>query len=90
MGMMTKRQKEQKKRQLPDYIPTKDERKYYQYCVRNNIRISPIGTDVIGKWKIGISTEDNYRKIYHAPHIYDRDTIWIEFYKFCKYYYDKR
>ena len=74
---MTKRQKEAKKRQLPDYIFNDEEFKAYRYCVLNDIRISPIGTDVIGKWKIGISTEDNYRRIYHAPHIYDLSLIHI-------------
>ena len=90
MGGLTKWQKKKKERQLPEYIPTKEEYGYYQYCVRHDIRISPIGTDVVGKWKIGISDGDNYRKIYYAPHVYDRDTIWISFYEFCKYYYDRR
>ena len=90
MAGLTKRQKEAKKRQLPDYIPNEEEFKYYRYCVSNNIRISPMGTDQIGKWHIGISTPDSHRKVYNAPHIYDKDTIWIEYYKFCKYYYDQR
>ena len=90
MGTLTKRQREAKKRQLPDYIPTEDERTWYSYCVRNNIRISPMGHDSVGSWKIGISTPEDYRKVYYAPHVYTSDTIWIEFYKYCKYYYDKR
>ena len=92
MGL-TKREREKKKRQLPDnYIPTEEQHNHYMYCLRNNIRISPMGTEdnAVGKWRIGISTPDDYRKVYFAPHIYDKDTIWPSFYNYCKYYYEKQ
>ena len=82
--------KEKKKRQLPDYIANPEEFKWYKFCLDNEIRISPIGiNDRVGAWKIGISTADDFRKVYYAPHIYDRDTIWPSFYNYCKFYYDK-
>lgn len=78
---------------MPQYIPTQKENKAYLYCVRNNIRISPIGIQgVIGKWKIGINIGPYKKgeKTNLAPHIYDKDTIWPSYYEMCKYYYDKR
>ena len=78
---------------MPQYIPTQEENEAYLYCVRNNIRISPIGIQgVIGKWKIGINVGPYKKgeKINLAPHIYDKDTIWPSYYEMCKYYYDKR
>ena len=91
MGSLTKRQKAAKARQLPDYIPTDDEFRAYQYCVRRDIRISPIGIlGEAGKWYIGVSTPDSYKKVYNSPHIYDRDTVWHGFYEMCNYYYKKK
>jgi hypothetical protein len=37
---MAKKKKDYK---LPDYLPSKEENDAYIYCVRNNIRISPLG-----------------------------------------------
>lgn len=77
---------------MPQYIASDEERKAYIYCVRNNIRISPLGIkNEIGKWKIGINIGPYVKgeKPNISPHIYDKDTIWVEYYKFCKYYYDK-
>lgn len=85
---MTKRQKQAAARRLPDYIPNDKERDYYYHCVKADIRISPIGTDDIGKWYIGISSPGNHKKVYKSKFIYDKDTIWVAFYEMCKYYYD--
>jgi hypothetical protein len=91
MGVLTKRQKARLQWQLPDHSTTKEQQKYYDYCVQNNIRVSPIGIkDQPGKWYVGISTPDNYRKVYKSKHIYDREQIWDEMFNMCKYYYDKK
>jgi len=91
MGSLTKRQKEQKKYNLPELSMTPRQSTYYNYCIDNNIRISPIGiSDTPGKWYIGISTPDNYRKIYKSKHIYDKNQVWEAMFEMCKYYYDKR
>lgn len=74
---------------MPNYIPSDEEQKWHLYCTRNNIIISPIGINgEPNKWKIGISIKD-HKKVHYAPHIYDRDTIWISVYEFMKYYYNK-
>ena len=77
---------------MPQYMPNKEEKEARLYCIRNNIRISPLGIkNEIGKWKIGINIGPYVKgeKPNISPHIYDKDTIWLEYFKFCKYYYDK-
>ena len=83
--------KRRKKNYLPSYIPTPEEQEWKLFCTRNNIRISPWGTPEDGKWKICINIGPYKRgeKCNFAPHIYDKHTLWPEYYKFCKYYYDK-
>ena len=40
---------------MPQYLPNEEERAAYNYCVRNNIRISPIGiAEDSQKWKVEI------------------------------------
>ena len=91
MGSLTKRQKEQQKYRLPECSITEEQQKCYDYCVKNNIIISPIGIqNTPGKWYVGISTPDNYKKVYKSKHIYDKDQIWDAMFEMCKYYYDKQ
>ena len=91
MGALTKRQKEQQKYRLPSCNPTEEQKKYYNYCVDNNIIISPMGiNNTPGKWYIGISTPDNYKKVYKSKHIYDKTQVWDAMFEMCKYYYDKK
>lgn len=85
----TQRLKAKAARLLPDYIPSEEERKWYMYCVRNDIIISPVGTPDPGKWYIGISDKSNHKKVYNSKFIYDKDTVMVAFYEMCKYYYDK-
>ena len=91
MGVSTKRQKEQAKYKLPEYNTSEDQQKYYEYCIKNNIIISPIGIqNTTSKWYIGISTPDNYKKVYKSKHIYDKDQVLDAMFEMCKYYYDKQ
>jgi hypothetical protein len=81
-----------KKKTLPDYFFTEQERKWRDYCIRNDIRISPVGVkDEDQKWRIGINIGPykKYEKVNISPNIYDVHTIWPEYLKVCKYYYDK-
>ena len=90
MGL-TKKQKEQKKRQLPDYILEGEEFDAYRYCILNDIRISPVAVpNEIGKWRIGISTPDSYKKVYESPERCDVHSVWEVFNRYTKYYYEKR
>ena len=83
--------KRRKKNYLPSYVPTPEEQEWKLFCTRNNIRISPWATPTDGQWKICINIWPYKRgeKCNFAPHIYDRVTLWPEYYRFCKYYYDK-
>ena len=78
---------------MPEYLPTKEEMEWRNYCIRNDIRISPIGIKEDNqKWKISISLGP-YKKWERpniSPNIYDKHTIWPEYYRMCKYYYDKK
>ena len=77
---------------MPDYLPSPDEMKWRNYCIRNNIRISPVGIKEDNqKWRISICLGP-YKKWERAnvsPSVYDKHTIWPEYYRMCKYYYDK-
>ena len=87
---MTKWEKKKKDRQLPEIILTGENLKAYEYCVRNNIRISPVGIlGEVGKWRIGISTPESYKKVYESPEICDKYTVWEVFNRYTKYYYDR-
>ena len=78
---------------MPEYLPTKEEMEWRNYCIRNNIRISPIGIKEDNqKWKISIiiGPYQRWEKPNVSPSVYDKHTIWPEYYRMCKYYYDKR
>ena len=73
---------------MPDYPATDEERDWHLWCVRNNVRVSPGGVqgdpDV---WTIDVSLDGKtWRK---SPSKYSREIIWSEYFKVCKYYYDK-
>jgi hypothetical protein len=55
------------------------------WCIRNKIYISPFAKDP-GSWYIDITLNG---KVNRSPHIYVKDMIWENIYKFYKYYYDK-
>ena len=77
---------------MPSYFASPEEMEACLFCRRNDIRISPLGIkDDPDHWKIEIRLGPYKRgeKGYIAPNIYDKDTIWIEYYRMCKYYYDK-
>ena len=92
MSVGSKRAKEKAKRKLPDdYMQTTEEQKAYLYCVKNNIRISPVAVqDIIGSWAVGISLPDNHKVVHKSPEICDKHSIMEVMYRYCIYYYNKR
>ena len=77
---------------MPRYTANDEEWEAYRYCVRNNIRISPYGIQNDSEhWHIAISLgpHKKWEKPHLSPSKYCRKTIWPEYYKMCKYYYDK-
>ena len=78
---------------MPSYFPSTEERKWMNYCVDNNIRISqqPVKEE-IGRWRMTVNIGP-YKKgeVPHlSPSVYDKDTVYPAYYQMCKYYYDKR
>lgn len=77
---------------MPSYVPTPDEQEWLRYCNNNNIRISPWGVpNDMNSWKVCVNLGPYVRgeKCNLSPFIYNREQIWPEIYKMCKYYYDK-
>tara|TARA_B000000557_G_C20812563_1_gene461025 strand:- start:2927 stop:3202 length:276 start_codon:yes stop_codon:yes gene_type:complete len=82
-----------KSNKLPHYSPSNEENDAYLYCVRNNIRICTIPVkNEIGLWYIGVNIGPYVKgeKINLSPQTYDKYNVYQNYYKFCKYYYDKR
>ncbi len=76
-----------------DFTPTSEQQRAYFYCIDNNIIVSPVAAEegmMPGKWYIGISTPDNYKKIYKSRFKYDNLQVWEAHYEMCSYYYNKR
>jgi len=74
---------------MPNYMPSDEERKWYEYGIENNIKISQYPTTPGAnprEWYIEIFNKGDWVR---APHVYDENTVWQEFYKMYKYYYDK-
>jgi hypothetical protein len=88
-GLKNKR----KNRWMPSYNPTVKEIEYRNYCIRNNIRISPKGIyQDPNNWHIEVRLGPYAKgeKGYVSPNVYDRKQIWPEYFLMCKYYYDKK
>lgn len=76
------------------YNPTEDDRKAFEYCVRNNIRISMVpmqqGMDPKDfKISVALGPYQRGEKVNLSPNIYSKEIIVQEMYKAMKYYYDK-
>ena len=98
MGSLSKRQRDEERYRRTkglcayDYEPSEKERRARDFCMENDIRISPIPVDQGSrpdKWYVGISTPDNYKKVYKSKFQFNNEQIWEEIYKACIYYYDK-
>mgnify|MGYP003109140149 FL=1 len=77
---------------MPSYFANEEETEWCLFCRRNNIRISPLAIqNDPDHWRITINLGPYKKgeKQNISPKIYDRSNIWQEYYKMCKYYYDK-
>ena len=84
--------RKRKKSVMGTYFPTIQQMEAWTWCVKNNIRISPYGVqNDTDHWHIAISLGPykKWEKPNLSPSKYCRKTIWVEYYKMCKYYYDK-
>ena len=69
------------------YNPTDEEVAARDYCMNNNIKISPGGISGKQEWTVDINLGKGYRK---SPTRYDKKDIWPAYYNACLYYYNKR
>ncbi len=97
MGSGLKKRKGKQKKTLCayDFIPTKEHIKWDDYCIKNNIRISPKPTQrgmEPEEWRIEIRVGPYQKgeKAYLSPNAYTAESIHQELYNMKKYYYDKR
>lgn len=77
--------KKSKEWDMGGYNPTDEEYEARLWCIRNKIYISPFAKGP-AEWYIDITLNG---KINRSPHVYIKDMIWENIYKFYKYYYDK-
>ena len=84
--------KKKKSGGLPPYSANSEELEWCKYCIKNNIRISPYGIQGDTEhWHVAINlgAYKKWEKPHLSPSKYCKKTIWPEYYKMCKYYYDK-
>jgi hypothetical protein len=67
------------------HVPTLIEQEHRRWCINKDIKISPSAASA-GVWYIDIAIRN---KINRSPKLYDKKDVWIELYKFYKYYYEK-
>ena len=75
-----------KKSWMPNYNPSKEEKEAHDYCIKNNIKISPGGTHIASRWTVDIYAKGKWNK---SPESYGPKEIWEVFYNYCKYYKNK-
>ena len=68
------------------YHQTDDEEKAYRWCIKNNIKISPVCYTYGKSWKIDIIING---KSFKSPEAYSAVVCWEKMYEYYKYYYDK-
>ena len=69
----------------------------HRWCIHNDYRISPIASKTWGfkakskekSYHIGVSTPENWKKVYKSPEIYGEDEIWDKVSETEQFYYDK-
>ena len=69
------------------YNPTEEEVIARDWCINNNIKISPGGINGKQEWTVDIDLGKGYRK---SPKSYKKVEVWEVYYNYCKYYYEKK
>ena len=77
--------KKNKEWDMGDYHASAEDIHAKQWCIRNKIYIAPFAKEA-GSWYIDITINGKQNR---SPHVYTKNIIWENIYKFYKYYYDK-
>ena len=67
------------------HMPTTANFKHMQWCLKNNIKISPFAHSTF-EWYIDINING---KINRSPQVFKKTEIWENIHNYYKYYYDK-
>lgn len=70
---------------MGDHMPTTANFKHMQWCLKNNIKISPFAHNTF-EWYIDINING---KINRSPQVFKKTEIWENIHNYYKYYYDK-
>ncbi len=70
---------------MGDHMPTTANFKHMQWCLKNNIKISPFAYSTF-EWYIDINING---KINRSPRVFKKTEIWENIHNYYKYYYDK-
>ena len=69
------------------YNPTDEEVLARDYCINNNIKISPGKVPGKEEWTIDINLGQGYRK---SPKTFKKVEVWEAYYNYCLYYFNKK
>ena len=69
------------------YNPTEEEIRASDYCIQNDIKISPGGVNGKNEWTIDIDLGKGYRK---SPKTFGKTEVWEAYYNYCLYYFNKK
>ena len=75
-----------KKKVSKAYSCTPEEFKAYNWCINNNIYISPFCKENFTSWYIDVEIN---KKINRSPKYFDPREIWPTIFNYYKYYYKK-
>ena len=67
------------------YTATNKDIKAYEWCIKNDIKISPTAK-AAGSWWLDITNKGIKNR---SPQTFGRDVIWEKMYEYYNYYYDK-
>ena len=70
---------------MGSYNPTAINFKHMQWCIANNIKISPFAKSTY-EWYIDVEINGRQNR---SPYVYVKTQIWEEIFNYYKYYYNK-
>ena len=68
------------------YNPSDEEVRARDWCIDNNIKISPGGINGKQEWTVDINLGRGYKK---SPKTFKKVEVWEVYYNYCLYYFNK-
>ena len=70
---------------MGQYQPTAQDFKHMQWCINNEIKISPTAFSTY-EWYIDIQIKNRRNR---SPQVYTKKDLWEQIFNYYKYYYEK-